>query len=217
MTAGVLVDDEEVTMSDMVTSSSDIPGDTLLERRKRATQRDIATAAIELFEEIGYDATTVELIAQRAGISNRTFYRYCSGKDDVLSSNLQISAAGMASAVRNASSGSLAERVAQAFSFWADIDPSKHVNLRRSVLLALAVPDLRVRWLASGRDGQALLTSVLEDLAPGLSAIQASALAGAIVSALTVATESWALGQVADLGTASREALSVLDPVLSRL
>ena len=41
-------------------------------------------AAIELFDEQGYDATTVAEIAERAGLTKRTFFRYFSDKREVL-------------------------------------------------------------------------------------------------------------------------------------
>jgi AcrR family transcriptional regulator len=42
------------------------------------------TAAIELFDEQGYEATTVAEIAERAGLTKRTFFRYFSDKREVL-------------------------------------------------------------------------------------------------------------------------------------
>ena len=42
------------------------------------------SAAIELFDELGYEATTVAEIAARAGLTKRTFFRYFSDKREVL-------------------------------------------------------------------------------------------------------------------------------------
>lgn len=41
-------------------------------------------AAIELFGEIGYEQTTVAAIAERAGLTARTFFRYFTDKREVL-------------------------------------------------------------------------------------------------------------------------------------
>ena len=41
-------------------------------------------AAMELFREHGYDRTTVEDIARRAGLTERTFFRYFADKREVL-------------------------------------------------------------------------------------------------------------------------------------
>ena len=42
------------------------------------------SAAIELFDEQGYEATTVAEIAERAGLTKLTFFRYFSDKREVL-------------------------------------------------------------------------------------------------------------------------------------
>jgi len=44
----------------------------------------LTKAALELFDEQGYDATTVAEIAARAGLTKRTFFRYFSDKREAL-------------------------------------------------------------------------------------------------------------------------------------
>ena len=44
----------------------------------------LRAAAIELFGEIGYEQTTVAAIAERAGLTARTFFRYFADKREVL-------------------------------------------------------------------------------------------------------------------------------------
>jgi AcrR family transcriptional regulator len=48
-----------------------------------APQR-LVVAAVDLFTEQGYDATTVAQIAERAGVTKSTFFRYFSDKREVL-------------------------------------------------------------------------------------------------------------------------------------
>lgn len=57
---------------------------TLRELRRERARSEIATTAIALFQEHGYEATTVEQIANAALVSPRTFYNYFSSKEDVL-------------------------------------------------------------------------------------------------------------------------------------
>jgi AcrR family transcriptional regulator len=58
--------------------------ESLRERKKSATRKAIEDAAWELFGERGYSATSVDDIAERAGVAPRTFFRYFPTKADVL-------------------------------------------------------------------------------------------------------------------------------------
>jgi AcrR family transcriptional regulator len=51
---------------------------------KLRTQRALQQAALDLFGEQGYDTTTTDEIAERAGVSPRTFFRYFPTKESVL-------------------------------------------------------------------------------------------------------------------------------------
>ncbi len=53
-------------------------------RKRRETAERIAREALRLFEQHGYDATTLEGIAAAAGISPRTLYHYFATKDELL-------------------------------------------------------------------------------------------------------------------------------------
>jgi AcrR family transcriptional regulator len=48
----------------------------LKERTRDAVRQEIAEAALLLFDEQGFDETTVEQIASAAGLSCRSFFRY---------------------------------------------------------------------------------------------------------------------------------------------
>jgi AcrR family transcriptional regulator len=56
----------------------------LRERKKQRTRETIARVALELFEERGYQATTLDDIAEAADVSTRTIFSYYPSKEDIL-------------------------------------------------------------------------------------------------------------------------------------
>ncbi|MEV8546531.1 TetR family transcriptional regulator [Streptomyces sp. NPDC051572] len=56
----------------------------LRERKRRRTRQRIAEVGMQLFLENGFDATTLDMIADAADISRRTFFAYFDSKDAVL-------------------------------------------------------------------------------------------------------------------------------------
>jgi mycofactocin system transcriptional regulator len=48
------------------------------------SREDLELVALELFAERGFDATTVDDVAEAAGIGRRTFFRYFASKNDVV-------------------------------------------------------------------------------------------------------------------------------------
>lgn len=54
------------------------------EEKKTRRRKEIVQAAWELFGEKGFDATTIDDMTERAGLSHGTFYLYFSSKEDIL-------------------------------------------------------------------------------------------------------------------------------------
>lgn len=53
-------------------------------RRPATTRAELQDVAVALFVARGYDATSVQDIAQEAGVSRRTFFRYFTSKTDLV-------------------------------------------------------------------------------------------------------------------------------------
>lgn len=56
----------------------------LRERKRRETHQRLIEKGLKLFVKNGYEATTLDAIAEAAGISRRTFFYYFKSKEDVL-------------------------------------------------------------------------------------------------------------------------------------
>ena len=57
------------------------------ERKRLQTEEAISRAALELFTERGFEATTIADITERADVSRRTFFSYFPAKEDVVFSD----------------------------------------------------------------------------------------------------------------------------------
>lgn len=72
--------------------TADGPPD-LRERRRRETRLEISRAALDLFEQRGVAATTVDEIAKAAGVSSSTFFRHFKTKEEsILAVDLDVEA-----------------------------------------------------------------------------------------------------------------------------
>lgn len=79
--------------------------DGLRERKRRETLQRITAAGMRLFIKQGYDSTTLDEIAEAAGISRRTFFYYFKSKDEILLSMQRNNSEALSAAVRKAPRG----------------------------------------------------------------------------------------------------------------
>jgi AcrR family transcriptional regulator len=119
----------------------------LRERKKAKTRRTIQDHALRLFAEQGYDATTVDQIAEAAEISPSTFFRYFATKEDLVIEDeydpmvielflAQPEALGPVAAMREAMRGAFEQ-----------IYTAEQGQLLQRTKLQLEVPAIRARTL----------------------------------------------------------------------
>jgi AcrR family transcriptional regulator len=77
--------------------SPDGPG--LRERKLQATRERLARAAMALFLERGFEATTIDDIAAAADVSRRSFFHYFASKEDVVAAWQEGAAAALVAEV----------------------------------------------------------------------------------------------------------------------
>ena len=161
-----------------------------MSRWKPDAQGRLMGAAIELFDEHGYEATTVAEIAERAGLTKRTFFRYFSDKREVLFSgshelqNLWLEGLCAAAPETRPLSAVIAglDPVAQMFA-------ERHPFARMRSQVIEANPELRERELIKLQNLTAAITEAL--VARGIPANAATLAANSGVTVFHVAFARW--------------------------
>jgi len=103
-------------------------------------------AALDLFTECGYSTTTTAAIAERAGVTDRTFYRHFRDKSEVLFGNEGRIAQLLAGTVTQ-SRAPVAVALREALRALAeDFEPRRERVARRAAVVE-AIPDLAEREL----------------------------------------------------------------------
>ncbi|KJE21862.1 transcriptional regulator, TetR family [Frankia torreyi] len=146
-----------------VAGSAPMPAPGRRATKKAATKRRIQTEALRLFRQQGYDHTTVADIAEAAGVSERTYFRYFATKSEVVLWDYFDSS--VVEGLRGQPDGTGlvdAFRAALRESF-AQLSPTELADQYRRTELMMIVPELRAAHLdhlvASTADLVALLAS----------------------------------------------------------
>jgi AcrR family transcriptional regulator len=117
-------------------------------RWKPDAQGRLMVAAMTLFEEQGYDATTVAEIAERAGLTKRTFFRHFGDKREVLFSGSEELQRRWVEAVAGAPEDAPAlDAVTAAFEPVAEMFHDRHDFARLRAGIIAANPELQEREL----------------------------------------------------------------------
>ena len=167
-------------------------------------------AAFALFVEKGYDETTVAEISERAGLTERTFFRHFTDKREVLFGGSAALQQLLVEAVHDAPPGAAPiEAVAAALEESARVFESRrHVAPQRQAIIA-ANGELRERELIKLASLSAAIAGALRDR--GVEEPVASLTAEAGMAVLKVAFERWTAGRAeADLAQLFRETLAGL-------
>jgi AcrR family transcriptional regulator len=187
----------------------------LRERKKARTRAAIREHALRLFREQGYDATTVDQIAEAADVSPSTFFRYFPTKEDVvLQDDLDVLAMAAFEAAPADMTPIAAFRAASKDAF-AALDEEELARLRETTQLTLTVPEVRARAMDElARTIDIIAEAVAKRTGRDQADFAVRNLAGAVVGVIIAATMPWA--EFADKGSTA-DILERIDAALAHL
>jgi AcrR family transcriptional regulator len=184
----------------------------LRERKKIQTRQAIRRAAYRLFEEQGYDGTTVEQIASSAEVSPSTVFRYFPTKEDIVLTDEYDPF--IEAAVRSRPAGepfveTLRQAVLGTIQEVYTVDQEELVQRMR---LSRGVPAIRARM---GENTQAtcdrMCAAIAEREGRPVDDFEIRVVVGAVVGAWSTALMAWVdQGGVPDLGDLIDHTLQIL-------
>ncbi len=187
----------------------------LRERKKQRTREQIVEAAMRLFAERGYQATTIAEIAEAADVAPRTFFSYFPSKEAVVFHNVDRELDSLASALSERLPGetafdALRRWIGGMFDEWTAEGDEVHLRKR------LCVEDeglANFQGGVMGRMHDLMLEAIATDLDEPPDGLRPRLVAAAAFAALTSLDSSF---QETDqrMPGAKAEALAVLDSAL---
>lgn len=175
----------------------------------------LATAALELYAERGFEQTTALDIAERAGVTERTFFRYFADKREVLFQGSSALQAAVVESVASAEPGLGAIDVAACALESSAVVIDDRDYARRRLEVIVANPSLLERELLKFATLGAAVAEALE--ARGVPKTTATLAAEAALTVFRVGFERWATDVTAPpLAECIREALADLRDLTAR-
>jgi AcrR family transcriptional regulator len=188
----------------------------LRERKKQRTREQIIDAAMGLFAERGYHATTIADIAEAADVAPRTFFSYFPSKEAVVFHNVERDLDSLANALAQRLPGesafdALRRWIDAMFDDWMADEDRSHLRKR------LCREDEGLANFQGGvmaRIQELLLGAIASDLDEPPNALRPRLVAAAAVAALTSLDDN--LDEAAEQGGPASKAasLAVLDDAL---
>src|SRR5215210_920844 len=188
----------------------------LRERKKQRTREQIIEAAMRLFAERGYQATTIAEIASAAEVAPRTFFSYFPSKEAVVFHNVDRDLDGLASALRDRLPGeaafdALRRWIDNMFDEWTADGDTEQLRKR------LCHEDEGLANFQGGvmsRINELLLEAIANDLGEPQDALRPRLVAAAAMAALTSLEGKDAEQSKHGMPVDKAEALAVLDDAM---
>lgn len=164
---------------------------------RNAVREEVLRQAWNLFASQGFEATTIDQVVEAAGMSRRTFFRYFSGKDELLLERLLESGQSVADALaRRPDDESAWHALRAAFDVIVISAEANAEPARRLQLMLRDEPGVRSSLEEKHRRWVRMLAPLVERHLPGrggsaLRKVEAVAVAASALSCLSVAQNAW--------------------------
>ena len=188
---------------------------------KPTARERLASAAFDLFDEAGYEQTTVDDITERAGLGRTTFFRHYRSKEDVIFPDHDTLLEQVSERLRTSGHSSALIAVSDAVRLVLRHYIDEGDLARRRYALTSSVPALRDREIASVARYQRLFREFIaawmaNTASPAMgepAPLRAELMAASVVAAHNHVLRRWLRGQspdpAAELAAALREVSSL--------
>jgi AcrR family transcriptional regulator len=182
------------------------------DRKRLETRNGLAAVALELFAERGFDAVTVNDIADRADVDPSTFYRHFGSKEAVIFSDLGDWTGHLANAVRAQPTDlPLLETMRMGIKDMAAMQMVDIENERHRAELAESSPSVRAQGLAIR---EALIEGVTLAIADRMAVDPARDSRPYLVAASCILAANWYRNRVVQTGDLPRSAEEAVDRIM---
>lgn len=189
----------------------------LRERKQQVVRDALHHASIELFTKNGFDATTVDEIAEAAGVSRRSFFRYFESKADLLAENVLNYGAALAESVRRSSPHlSALEVLEETVRSGVQHAAKQEQRTRQTVEIAIRSASARQAYQSRMMDVEDALTEAFAARFKGASKKQINPrlLAGITLAIMNATISSWFSGEYRDLPACARHIFRSLSQIV---
>ncbi|WP_336631424.1 MULTISPECIES: TetR/AcrR family transcriptional regulator [unclassified Microbacterium] len=168
--------------------------DTAWDRQRAAIRAEITATALDLFLRQGFEATSIDQILDRVGVSRRSFFRYFGTKEDVVLGDLIARGEAIAAALgRRPIEEDPWTALRTAFGDAAEtsaVDSTRTLAVGR---MLFGTPSLRARHLEKRLRWQELLVPLIAARLPTSPdrELQANAIVAAALTCLDAASRAW--------------------------
>lgn len=165
-----------------------------------STRDRLIQAAFDLFEERGFEATTVDDIAERAGVGRTTFFRTLGGKEDVIFPDHDTLVRAIESRLATATDATALVAISEASKLVLRHYLTEGSRARTRYALTRSVPALRSREIAGQQRYQRTFRTFLHAWMGGTpgAALRAELMANAVVTAHNHVLRRWLRGELTD-------------------